>query len=141
MDRTIKIFIRVSGMFLLYGVIILIFAISIYMLTFGMNLFMQDIGSNKFDSLTFYTYNYESVFTILNTIFFMITTNNTPDMCLKDVDHRLLYLNFYLVVSAFNYIMAGGVILAVINNQYGKILVEEIETNNQMTDYHKDLLQ
>ena len=94
------------------------------------------------DSDLFYTYNYESFMGILGTMLLMITTNNTPDMALHNPEHRFVYLNFYVMISIFNFVMAGGVILAIINYQYGKILVEEIEKDNiGMTEYHRELLQ
>ena len=79
---------------------------------------------------------------ILGSMLLMITTNNTPDIALHNPEHRFVYLNFYVMISIFNFVMAGGVILAIINYQYGKILVEDIETHvNDIYEYHRGLLQ
>lgn len=88
-----------------------------------------------------YTYDYNGIGGIIQTLLFAITTNNTPDMALHDPTHFKLYVYFYIVVSLFNYIVMGGIILAVINYTYGNILVEEIEDNDLITGYRRELLE
>lgn len=100
----------------------------------------SDYGQLNEDSREFYNYSFRSPWRIFMTVLMMATTNNTPDMALKDTDHFRLYLSFYLLVSCFNLVLGSGLILAIINSKYTETLLEEVNSD-AMLQKHLHLLE
>ena len=72
----------------------------------------------------------------------MITTNNTPDLAVYDPSNRFVYTTVYVVISLFNFVMASGIIVAVINFKYREILIEDIEeTSKCIPEYERDIMK
>lgn len=133
--RVGRIVAKVSGMLLFYLVVLLFSTALIYVLVF-------DLGERTQDSSEFYTFSYSSAFRVFVSLLFMITTNNTPDMALADPQRRMLYTTIYVLLSLFNFVMASGIILAVINYKYRELLIGEIEEGSRnMPEYHRDMMR
>lgn len=93
------------------------------------------------DSTEYYNFSYGSFLRIFNTLLLMITMNNLPDVALGDPDRKFIFIMFYVCVSLFNFIMASGIILAIINQKYHEIFKEEFTGFEGLNEYQFTLLE
>lgn len=122
--RFLKIITRVYQIILLELMLLLLTTYVLRIMTFGDEEHIKDADF-------FFSYNYNSFYNILVTLLYLVTVNNFPELIIGAgaEQHRAVIYTVVCIHAFVAIFMIHGVILGVINDEYGRIYQTELETD------------